>query len=822
MATSPTAQNTDFSRDVLGRYVCNGLDEALLTTDTNRRPDARPFDVVVIGGGSFGPVLAQHLFAADKTKSYRTLVLEGGRFLIPGHVQNVPLTGLGVPGPTLTDPGTPRAEVWGLPWRSDIAFPGLAYCLGGRSLYFGGWSPQLLSSELPAVWPAALVSDLAGPLPGGGKGYFAQAAEQIGTNVTNDFILGPLHDALRAQLRAGLDGGKVPEAIPLAQLPSTLDDVAPADQDLFKLEAPLAVQGRSPRSGAFGVGKFSSVPLLIQAARAAQDEYGDDVKKRLMVVPNCHVTRLITDGSSLHRRVVAVETNQGTIPVPLKGVVILALGTIESARLALASFPGAPHVGANLMAHLRSNLTIRIPRTAIAGLDPAIRELSASALFVKGRHHHADGLFGHFHLQITASGLAQPSTNSEAELFRAIPDLDTLDAFRHITDDHVVLTIRGIGEMRPGNAANAVTLSGQLDEFGVARAAVTLVPSADDVELWDAMDAASDQVARVFAGAENFDVLGSEGVTFVAVTPATNLRQVLPYTSKTLGGRRDGMGTTHHEAGVLRIGDNPDQSVLDANARFHQVTNAYAVGPSTFPTVGSPNPMLTGVALARRLADGLAAARPAFQADPGFTALFDGTSTRGWRMSTIRNQPGRNDPGRFLLVDGSLEAVPGSDIGLLWHTAPTPDDFILRLEWRRSREDDNSGVFVRFPAPDGRNYDNTAFVAADFGFEVQIDQIAAADGAGVHRTAAIYGFQGPANADSLPVNPPGTWNAYEIAVQGQTYTVTLNGTVATTFTFTAGSDPVHPDRGLTNAPRFVGLQTHTGRVSFRRIQIRPV
>jgi hypothetical protein len=42
----------------------------------------------------------------------------------------------------------------------------------------------------------------------------------------------------------------------------------------------------------------------------------------------------------------------------------VALGTIESARLALNSFAGLPsaqRMGRNLMAHLRSNLTIRIP-----------------------------------------------------------------------------------------------------------------------------------------------------------------------------------------------------------------------------------------------------------------------------------------------------------------------------------------------------------------------------------------------------------------------------------------------------------------------------
>jgi len=73
------------------------------------------------------------------------------------------------------------------------------------------------------------------------------------------------------------------------------------------------------------------------------------------------------------------------------------------------------------------------------------------------------------------------------------------------------------------------------------------------------------------------------------------------------------------------------------------------------------------------------------------------------------------------------------------------------------------------------------------------------------------------------VKPLGEWNAYEISVQGQQYKVRLNGVDVTDFTFASGSDPAQPDRGLpgtTTAPRFIGLQIHTGRVAFRAIQIK--
>ena len=200
--------------------------------------------------------------------------------------------------------------------------------------------------------------------------------------------------------------------------------------------------------------------------------------------------------------------------------------------------------------------------------------------------------------------------------------------------------------------------------------------------------------------------------------------------------------------------------------------------------------MLTGTALARRLADRLAA-RPAVHPDPGFHALFDGSNTTKWRMSTITNQPGRDNPGRFVVVDGGLEAVTGTDLGLFWHTDPTPADYILRLEWRRWGDEDNSGVFVRFPNPETKGYDNTAYVAVDFGFEVQIDQLARDDGAAVHKTAAIYDFAGPHDPAHLPVNPPGQWNQFEIRVHGQTYDVSLNGTPVTHY---VNPDPPRPGR----------------------------
>jgi choline dehydrogenase-like flavoprotein len=824
MPTSPRPQRTDFSLDIAGRYICNGLDEAL----TSLGPGARPFDLIVLGGGTFGAALAEQLFANDEAQVHRILVLEGGPLALPEHVQNMPLQGLGVPPATsiaqLRSEGLdvqPREEVWGLPWHSGTPFTGLAYCLGGRSLYFGGWSPQLLAEEMSTAadalhgWPQAVVDDLT-------NRYFAESTALIGTEETSDFISGPLQNALRQALYDGINNGVITEAIPLDDLPDhpVLRPNPDADattlswllgnpigtsglsvqalRNLLKLEAPLAVQSQT-LPGFFPLNKFSSIPLLMKASRSAQAEANNnDARKRLMVVPNCHVNRLQVQSG----RVVAVDTNQGPVPVPANGKVIVALGTIESTRLALNSFagqPGAERIGHNLMVHVRSNLTIRIPRACLSYLAGAPPNLQTAALFCKCRHRFADNSFGYFHLQVTAAGLGEVGTDSEAELFQLIPDIDTLHHFASASDTHIVITIRCVGEMQPQNADSFVCLDPEQDEFGVQRAYVQLQSTANDDELWRSMDTAADQAALVFAAGIGYEVQTPAG--FVAVAAGQPAADVVGLQ------RRDGLGSTHHEAGTLWMGDDPASSVTDSDARFHAVANAYALGPGMQPTVGSCNPMLSGIALGRRLANHLVPLAPS----PGEAArsLFNGRDLDGWEMA---------GQGSFVVANGALQGTGGADLGLLWSTTPAPADFVLRCEWHRSQTDDNSGVFVRFPNPNSVGYDNTAYVAVHFGFEVQIDENGVPDGANQHRTGAVYGE--PKQAFALqPALPVGQWNVYEIRVQGQTYTVNLNGVQVTQFT-----NP-HPDRGLPSrpdAPSFVGLQAHTGTVAFRSIEIEAV
>lgn len=65
------------------------------------------------------------------------------------------------------------------------------------------------------------------------------------------------------------------------------------------------------------------------------------------------------------------------------------------------------------------------------------------------------------------------------------------------------------------------------------------------------------------------------------------------------------IGGTSHQAGTLRFGTDPAQSVLDLNCKAHELDNLYVTDASFFPSIGAVNPTLTIVANALRVAEHL-------------------------------------------------------------------------------------------------------------------------------------------------------------------------------------------------------------------------
>jgi len=550
-----TVQETTFSHDVLGRYICNTWDEAI----GNGGPQ---FDAIVIGAGMFGAYCAEKIYRIGAARNKRVLILEAGGFLVSEHVQNLARIGLNVPSSVGSDPGIPRETVWGLPWRGNQAAPGLAYCVGGRSLYWGGWTPRLTAAD-QALWTPSLSSYL--------DANYASIESEIGVTPSTDFITGALYAAIK----------------------SRLSTVGPAVANIDSVEeAPLAVQGASPASGLFSFDKYSSAPILVDAIREASGS--PDSTRRLFLVPRAHVIRLNSSGGFVNSIEVDIAGQRKLLPVAPNCAVVLAMGAIESTRVALLSFP-TPLMGRNLMAHLRTNITVRIRRTSIAAILP--NQLETAAVLVRGSTPK-----GRFHLQVTAS--ASPTSASDELLFRMIPDIDLLSTILEAQkSDWVAMTVRGLGEMEgdklsavPNNNGSWINLSPfEADEFGAPRAWVQLVTTPNDNNLWDTMDQASlELVQKVAGGPSNIEYFYNGGWQSLPPSLSVISQQM-----------RDGLGTTHHESGTLWMGA-AGSSVTDENGRFHHINNAYVADLSLFPSVGSANPVLIGLTLAKKVASAIA------------------------------------------------------------------------------------------------------------------------------------------------------------------------------------------------------------------------
>ena len=361
-------------------------------------------------------------------------------------------------------------------------------------------------------------------------------------------------------------------------------------------DPPIAVQTQSFVSGVFSPDKFSSLTLLMAARRDASGE--PDARARLFIVPNAHVSRLIVppvfrdggerDGYRVSGIDLFVDGGRRFLPIAPTATVVLALGCIESTRLALESFPSAADrpdnrelMGSNLMAHLRFDFPFEIDRQAFADwvqqeTGQTLRQRLQTASF----HMQGDTPDGRFHLQVYATG--ETAGSEEGLLYRMIPDADVA---RRLADQQkegrIRLIFRACGEM-PGNRTPHAHESN--------RSWIDLASPADRDQTFEH--------ARAFvhyADVNAAPIWGRMRAACVALANEIGAMQ-LP------GEDRHEVGSTWHDSGTLFMG-GPDDGVTDTSGFFHHIANAACVDQAVFPTVGSANPVLTGLCLARKTAE---------------------------------------------------------------------------------------------------------------------------------------------------------------------------------------------------------------------------
>ena len=815
-----SVQETTFALDAFSRFVCNTIDEV----EDAQRQGGFGFDVVVIGSGMYGAFTAAKIYERARRLSLerrpKVLVLESGPFLISEHFQNLPRIGpffdlVNQPAVDENQSFLTQVDYTGGPLQGVSPHH---RCVGGKSLFWGGWAPPLSNDDGQddlAQWPQEVRDFLLSP-----QGY-PEIARQIGTDVTADYIHGPLLDRLQTVAKQIVVDGAV----------SHLTRVT---------DAPIAVHAEGFESGLLSMGKFSSLPLLLDSIREdAESSAGSNANRFLFMVPNVEVLQIETAKGRATGLVLAVREPSRDLNAPgmvrrikrfgLSGgaMVCLAGNAINSTRLALNSFPkpsqlGADMAGKNLMVHVRGNYSWRIRKSALQ--LPETSALGTSALHVEGRIPVAPpaNRLGRFHFQFYA--VRSRNDNSEEYLYRLIPNIEDLDEVTQAVsstdmDDWIVVGIRTCGEtfgdpeadpgrressfiaVNPyGGEGDDVYVDGDGREIRIPKAFVSLIERDADKAVRDAQKKAA-----------------FEFVAALVNKPSEAALSTTDSDLQFIGGHEDGIGTTYHESGTLWLGDDPDRSVTDVHGQFHHVANAFCVDQSIFPTVGSANPVPTGLALSNLVARHIVSrftSSPMPALEDGFVSLFDGTLDQWDHFG-----------------DGVIQALPGLDIiecgsagadstlGFI-RTQSTVKNFVLRLDWKAFDISANSGVFLRMPEVGCGGLDEVYRSS----IEVQIDETGkdfvatrnpqAIYGSSLHKTGAVYGLAPASRWASRAVSrrsAQGYWNAFEILMDHDRISVSLNG------------EPVVREARLPEhllGTGFIGLQCHTDVVQFRNIRIR--
>jgi Domain of Unknown Function (DUF1080) len=197
------------------------------------------------------------------------------------------------------------------------------------------------------------------------------------------------------------------------------------------------------------------------------------------------------------------------------------------------------------------------------------------------------------------------------------------------------------------------------------------------------------------------------------------------------------------------------------------------------------------------------------QKSEGWRPLFDGKDLDGWEHI---------GPGKMVLEDGLIRTEGG--MGLLWYTKEKLGDCVIRVVYKTSGRQANSGVFVRIA-----DKPKDPWYAVHHGYEVQISD----SDDEYHGTGAIYSLS---KVTARPSKPPGEWNTLDIALRGQEILIFLNGGQVNRFNPETDKVPertkdYEPERGPRPTSGYIGLQNH-GDVSgeayvvFKEVSVRPV
>lgn len=266
-----------------------------------------PYDIVIVGTGVGGGVLAADLYESNRQLgnkgSKKILVIEKGDLIFHSHCLNTSR-----PATRLTD-RTPSSDNFYSRFKSEYNLTedsdmsetgGPMYCLGGRSTVWGLFAPRLHDDDLKQ-FPKSVRKELL-------ETYYARAEALMNVNVP---ATNPDHEFLVDQLKMAYAGD--------------------AGEDLCRSR--IASQFKDGRRFGFGEGTFSSVDTLLDIAMNAGETKGQQVFDFLL---DAEVRSLAFNADTKAVESVSVRAERKDYTIKCKNVVLCA-GSVDSPAILLRS-----------------------------------------------------------------------------------------------------------------------------------------------------------------------------------------------------------------------------------------------------------------------------------------------------------------------------------------------------------------------------------------------------------------------------------------------------------------------------------------------------